>query len=126
MTNTNESTPETHWISDRTYDALKNVTQLWLPAFGTLYVSLAALWGLGRPEAVAATCLALATFFGVILRVSNKSYTNKGIGQVGSIVVTQPTPDSLSYSLDLDGDPADLKDMSKVTFRVDNRIPPAA
>jgi Putative phage holin Dp-1 len=127
MTNTNESTPEKPWISDRTYDALKSITQLWLPAFGTLYLTLSTQWDiLHKPDAVAATCLALATFFGVILRVSNNSYTNKGLGQVGSIVVTQPTPDSLSYSLDLDGDPADLKDMSKVTFRVDNQIPPAA
>jgi hypothetical protein len=124
MSNTENSTPEKPWLSDNVYNALKNITQLWLPAFGTLYVSLASLWGLGRPEAVAATCLALATFFGVILRVTNNAYVRKGIGQVGAIVVTQPTPDSLSYSLELDGDPADLKDMSQVTFRVQNQLPP--
>jgi Putative phage holin Dp-1 len=121
MTNT---TPDNKpWISNRTYDALKNVTQLWLPAFGTLYLTSASMWEfLSKPNEVAATCLALSTFFGVVLRISNNKYVSKGIGQVGAIVVTQPTPDSLSYSLELDGDPADLKDMDKVTFRVHNQL----
>ena len=126
MTNTTQSTPDNKpWISNRAYDALKNITQLWLPAFGTLYLTLSTQWGfLTKADAVAASCLALATFFGVVLRISNNSYIQKGIGQVGAIVVTQPTPDSLSYSLELDGDPADLKDMDKVTFRVHNQLPP--
>jgi hypothetical protein len=125
MTNNTETTTESKpWISNRVYDALKNITQLWLPAFGTLYLTLATQWDLQKPEAVAASCLALATFFGIVLRVSNNSYVSKGLGQVGAIVVTQPTPDSLSYSLELDGDPADLKDMDQVTFRVQNQLPP--
>lgn len=112
-------------ISNRTYDILKSLTQLWLPAFGTLYLTLASQWDqLPRADSVAATCLALATFFGVVLRVSNNAYVSQGLGQVGAIVVTQPTPDSLSYSLELDGDPADLKDMNEVTFRVQNQLPP--
>lgn len=124
MSNLESSTAAKPWVSNRTYDALKNITQLWLPAFGTLYLTLASLWSLPKADAVAATCLALSAFFGIILRISNNVYASKGLGQVGAIVVTQPTPDSLSYSLELDGDPADLKDMDKVTFRVQNQLPP--
>jgi hypothetical protein len=126
MTNNNTTNTEVKpWISNRTYDALKNVTQLWLPAFGTLYLTLSTQWSqLTNADAVAASCLALATFFGVVLRISNNNYVSKGIGQVGAVVVTQDTPDLLSYSLDFDVDPADIKNMKTVTFKVKNQSSP--
>ncbi len=32
-------------LSNRAYDILKEIAQIWLPALGVLYVGLAKVWG---------------------------------------------------------------------------------
>lgn len=61
-------------ITGKTYDALKSVAQIWLPAAGTLYVSLAQVWGFPAAEQVSLTVLAVDTFLGVILGISSAVY----------------------------------------------------
>lgn len=56
------------------YDVLKYVTQIVLPALGTLYFALAGIWGLPAAEAVSGTILAVVTFLGVCLGISSRSY----------------------------------------------------
>lgn len=107
-------------LSDKHYNLMKNVVQLWLPAFATLYLTVATVWGLPNPEAVVATTVAFTTFLGVVLKISTKSYDVSGAGNVGTIVVSNPTPDTLAYSLELNGDPADLQHKDSVTFKVAN------
>jgi hypothetical protein len=71
-----EVTGTDHLLSNKTYDFLKKVVTLMLPALATLYASLAIVWGLPNSEAVVATLAALATFGGVLLRVSTTSWDN--------------------------------------------------
>ena len=61
----------------KTYDILKAVAQVWLPATGTLYLGLSQIWGLPGGDEVVATCLALTTFLGVGLGISQASYNKK-------------------------------------------------
>lgn len=61
-------------ISNTTYDILKWVTTIVLPAIGTLYFALAQIWGFPYGEEIVGTITAFVTFFGVILRISTKGY----------------------------------------------------
>jgi hypothetical protein len=117
---TDSNTDSTPLLSDKNYNLMKTFVQLWLPAFATLYMTVATIWGLPNPQGVVATIVAITTFLGIVLRISTKSYENSGVGNVGTLVVSNPTPDSLSYSLELNGDPADLQFKDSVTFKVAN------
>lgn len=61
-------------LSNKTYDFLKWVAQLLLPAVGTLYFALASIWGFPYGEQVVGTITAVDTFLGVILGISTASY----------------------------------------------------
>lgn len=66
-------------LSNKTYDLLKWIAILLLPALGTLYFTLAGIWGLPYGEQIVGTITAIDTFLGVILGVSTAQYkkTNK-------------------------------------------------
>jgi len=61
-------------MSNRTYDVLKWIAQLLLPALGTLYFALAGIWGFPYGEQIVGTITALDTFLGVILGISTIQY----------------------------------------------------
>ena len=64
-------------MRNETYDILKWVCQLLLPALGTLYFALAQLWGFPYAEQIVGTITAIDAFLGVILKISTDAY-NKG------------------------------------------------
>lgn len=61
-------------MSNKVYDILKDIALVYLPALGTLYGALAAIWGLPFGEEIVATIIAVDTFLGAILKISNVSY----------------------------------------------------
>lgn len=61
-------------MSNKTYDILKFVAQILLPALGTLYFALASIWGLPKGEEVVGTIVALDTFLGALLGISTSNY----------------------------------------------------
>lgn len=61
-------------MSNKTYDILVWVAQVVLPGLGTLYAALAGIWGLPYGEQIVGTILAIDTFLGAILKVSNSQY----------------------------------------------------
>ena len=64
-------------MSNRTYDILKYIAQIVLPAVGTLYFALAQIWGFPYGEAVTGTIVAVDTFLGAILKISTDKYNGK-------------------------------------------------
>lgn len=64
-------------MSNKTYDILKWIAQLLLPAIATLYVALAETWGLPLAKEVAGTISAVDVFLGAILKVSSDRYNAK-------------------------------------------------
>lgn len=64
-------------LPDKVYDVLKWVTLLVIPALGTLYFALAGFWGFPYASEIEGTCLAIATFFGTILKISDSAYKKK-------------------------------------------------
>ena len=66
-------------MSNKTYDMLKWIAQYLLPASGTLYFALAAIWGLPYGEQVVGTITAVDTFLGVLLGISSASYNKTSV-----------------------------------------------
>lgn len=65
-------------MSNSTYDKLKFIAQVVLPAAGTLYAALAGIWGLPYAEQIVGTIVAVDTFLGVVLKISTSIY-EKGL-----------------------------------------------
>lgn len=61
-------------MENKTYDVLKWVAMILLPAAGTLYFALAGIWGLPYAEQIVGTITAIDTFLGVILGLSSNQY----------------------------------------------------
>lgn len=61
-------------MSNRTYDILKWIAQILLPAIGTLYFALAQIWGFPFAEQIVGTITALDCFLGAVLGISTMYY----------------------------------------------------
>ena len=61
-------------MSNKTYDALKWITQILLPATGTLYFALAGIWNFPYAEQIVGTITAVDTFLGVLLGITAIQY----------------------------------------------------
>jgi hypothetical protein len=61
-------------MSNKMYDALKYIAQTGLPAVGTLYYALSAIWGLPYGEQIVGTITAVDTFLGTLLMISSSAY----------------------------------------------------
>lgn len=64
-------------LSNKVYDILKWIAQLFLPAAGTLYFALASIWGLPYGEEIVGTITAIDAFLGVILGISTIQYNKQ-------------------------------------------------
>lgn len=61
-------------MSNKTYDILKYIAQIVLPAVATLYATLAQIWSLPYADAIPLTIMAVDTFMGVLLKISSDQY----------------------------------------------------
>lgn len=114
----NDTKPKGLLLGDAIYTKLKFVVQLLLPALSTLYFTLGAVWGLPKVEQVIGTFAALATFLGVILGLSSRTYNSSDIKYSGEIVIQDKESGGKLYSLELNGDPQDLVEKKEVTFKI--------
>lgn len=64
-------------LNKTTYDILKWVAQIVLPAIGTLYFALAGIWGFPYGEQIVGTITAIDTFLGALLHLSSKEFYNE-------------------------------------------------
>lgn len=61
-------------LSDKTYDILKWVVCILLPAVGTFYVAMAGTWGLPYATEISKTTQAVALFLGALIGISSVQY----------------------------------------------------
>lgn len=61
-------------ISNKVYDVLKYIAQIILPALGTAYAGMAAIWGWPASNKVVATVVIIDTFLGIALGISTQEY----------------------------------------------------
>ena len=61
-------------MSNRTFDILKYIAQIVIPALATLYFALAQIWGFPYGEEIVGTLTAIDTFLGALLKISSNRY----------------------------------------------------
>jgi hypothetical protein len=61
-------------MSNELYDILKEIALTILPAFATLYAAVGKIWGLPYVTEIPMTIMAVDTFMGVCLHISNAEY----------------------------------------------------
>lgn len=61
-------------FTNRTYDTLKYIQRIFLPAIAALYAALASLWGWGYGEQIVGTISAIDVCLGALLEVSSAAY----------------------------------------------------
>lgn len=106
-------------FSDKVYNGLKQVAQVWLPAAGTLYFALAQIWDLPVAEEVSGTVLAVDTFLGVVLGLSTKSYNNSPARFDGTFELIPDAENGVANLKLTSVDYNALETKNSVTFKVD-------
>lgn len=61
-------------LSNKSYDVLKWIAQILLPATATLYVAVAGIWGFPYAKEIAGTISAVDLFIGALLGISSMNY----------------------------------------------------
>lgn len=112
-----------HLLGNQTYEVLKFVALILLPALGTLWFTIAGILDLPKANEVLGIITAVDTFLGALIGVSTASYNNSAAKFDGTIVATA-TPQKTVYSLELNTPPEDLKNKQQVLLDVQPGLPP--
>lgn len=67
-------------LNNKTYDVLKWIALVLIPAVGALYFGLSQIWGFPYGEEIVGTLTLIDTFLGALLGISTINYNNQGKG----------------------------------------------
>ena len=104
-------------LSSKTYDRLKFLAQIVLPALGSFYAAVAVLWGLPAATQVVGTVVAVDTLLGAFLSLSTMVYNAQPLKFDGNLEVNE-NDSSLIHTLELKISPEELSQKSAVIFQV--------
>lgn len=108
--------------NDRVYENLKWVTQILLPAVGTLYFALGGIWDWPNIEQVVGTVTAVVTFLGITLGISGHNYQKEAVTVSsrpdGTLNVVRQEDGTLLYDFDANDTFAELTDKDGVVFKI--------
>ena len=68
-------------FENKTYDILKIISLIILPALATFYGSLGKIWNFPMTEQIVLTITALDTFLGACLGISSSNYKKENRGE---------------------------------------------
>lgn len=102
-------------MSNKVYDVLKFVAQVFLPALGTLYLGLSKIWGFPYGEEVVGTITTVDLFLGAVLGISSVKYYKDGKDVDGTITVDGNAQLQLPENVTFE----DLAGKQSVKFTVD-------
>lgn len=105
------------FLSHTSYEIMKRVVQVILPAFASLYFGLAAIWNLPAAEQVVGTTAVFTTFLGVCLGISTSQYTKANPTFDGNMILREEDGKKL-FSLELNVAPEELEKKDSIRFRV--------
>lgn len=98
-------------MTDKTYDILKRVALIVVPALATFVNAVGIVWGIPYTNEATATITALGVFLGAALGVSSKNYEPD---THGNLVVTKHN----EVYADFTAEPSDLKDGDTIILKV--------
>lgn len=117
MSSTNTITP-LFQMSDKVYDFLNGLVKYVFPGLATLYLGIAAFWGLPNPEAIAGSITLVATFLGGLLAISKRAYLAVTPQYDGDILVDMQEEGEDLLTLALENPIEDIRSRGTVTFKV--------
>lgn len=98
-------------MNNQTYDILKRVALIVIPALATFVNAVGIVWGIHHTNEVTATITALGVFLGAALGVSSKNYEPETHGE---LVVTKHD----EVYADFASEPTNLKDGDTIVLKV--------
>ena len=118
-TTSGQNSARAPFLSNKVYDNLTWVVRFGLPGLGTLYFSLAQIWGLPAGEQVLGTITSLALFLGILLGISSRQYQASDERTDGSLIVDTSDPEKDVYRLDLTTQLDDLPGKDEIVLKVE-------
>lgn len=103
-------------LKNSTYNVLKFVALVVLPAAATAYAAFAGIWHLQHTEQVIGTISAIDTFLGAMLHVSTKSYSPSTNGK---LAIDTSDPDKETYSLEVTTPISEIKKLEHLVLNVE-------
>lgn len=79
-------------ISNKLYNILKYLALIGLPALGTFWMVVGALWGAPHTDEVVKTIVALGALLGALLVLSNAKYNASDARFDGTLIVDETAP----------------------------------
>lgn len=64
-------------LKNKTYDILKYIVTIVLPAVTTLWLTIASIWHIPYGEPIGATMGAITVFLGALIGISSKNYNEE-------------------------------------------------
>jgi len=98
-------------MNDKTYDILKRVALIVVPALATFVNAVGIVWGVPYTNEVTATITAFGVFLGAAIGVSSKNYEPD---THGNLVVTKHN----EVYADFTAEPSNLKDGDTIILKV--------
>ena len=98
-------------MNNRTYDILKRIALIIIPALATFVSAAGIVWGIPYTNEITATITAFGVFLGAALGVSSANYTPE---THGNLVVTGPN----DVYADFAHEPEKLKDGDTIVLKV--------
>lgn len=98
-------------MNDKTYDILKRVALIVVPALATFVNAVGIVWGVPYTNSVTATITAFGVFLGAALGISSNNYEPE---THGNLVVTKHD----DVYADFAAEPASLKDGDTIVLKV--------
>jgi hypothetical protein len=109
-------------LNSNVYDVLKSVAQIWLPGAGTLYFTLAQIWGLPGAEEVTGTVVAFDTFLGLFLSASSAKFNSDPAKYDGTLTIEEGEDGSTLRLSSVDAHALTTKD--EILFKVKSQPAP--
>lgn len=89
-------------LNDKTYDVLKWVAQIVLPALGTFYFAIASIWHLPFAEQVVGTVTAADALLGALLGISTAQYKSANPNTLdGVLYIDKSAEDKDKYRFEM-------------------------
>ena len=98
-------------MNDKTYDILKRVALIIVPALATFVNAVGIVWGVPYTNEVTATITAFGVFLGAAIGISSKNYEPD---THGNLVVTKHN----EVYADFTAEPSNLKDGDTIILKV--------
>ena len=115
------SVKSTSLVGNTTYDVLRNITQMGLPALGTFYFTIAPFWHLPFANEVVGSLAALTVLLGVFLAISRKTYKNDETRFEGTLNIDPSAADPNLMAVELNKPVTDsIQGKKEVTFKVED------